>query len=354
MPPKRKLFNDNEEQFIIESPIKSVISENNTRKKRARIIIEQAPAVNNIKDLIALGKTLKFYKNIDVMTLWEIVPYLEDLDRMVGMNSLKETIFYQIIYYLQNMHSRNKNQEYLHTVITGNAGCGKTSVAKIIGKIYTNLGILSKRDNTFTIGYRDDFVAEYVGQTAIKTRKFLEGCLGGVLFIDEVYSLGPGRKDKDSFSKEAIDTLNVFLSEHKNDFCCIVAGYKEEIKNCFFSVNQGLERRFPWRHNIEEYNDEDLYNIFLKIIMDTKWELIDDVSKEYIIQLIKNNKELFKHTGGSIETFISKLKMVHSKRVFSLDKDVKFKFSKEDMENAIKESKKHSDITKKPNYDYYT
>jgi len=347
--PKRKVL-DNDVTELFESP--QLIIDN--KKKRPKLMIEQAPSVNNIKDLIAIGKTLKIYKNIDNVTLWQIVPYLEELDKMVGMNSLKETVFYQVLYYLQNMHSRNKNQEYLHTIITGNAGCGKTTIAKIMGKLYTNLGVLSKRDNTFTIGYRDDFVAEYVGQTAVKTRKFLESCLGGVLFIDEVYALGPGQKDKDSFSKEAIDTINVFLSEHKNDFCCIVAGYKDEIKKCFFSVNQGLERRFPWRHDIEEYSEEDLYRIFIKMIEDTKWELTEEITKQFIIQIIKDNRDLFKHTGGSIETFISKLKMIHSKRVFPLGKEVKFKFTKEDLNNCITEVKKHSEKKIKANYDYYT
>jgi SpoVK/Ycf46/Vps4 family AAA+-type ATPase len=347
--PKRKVL-DNDVTELFESPELVIVN----KKKRPKLIIEQAPPVNNIKDLIAIGKTLKIYKNIDNVTLWQIIPYLEELDKMVGMNSLKETVFYQVLYYLQNMHSRNKNQEYLHTIITGNAGCGKTTIAKIMGKLYTNLGVLSKRDNTFTIGYRDDFVAEYVGQTAVKTRKFLESCLGGVLFIDEVYALGPGQKDKDSFSKEAIDTINVFLSEHKNDFCCIVAGYKDEIKRCFFSVNQGLERRFPWRHDIEEYSEEDLYRIFIKMIDDTKWELTEEVTKQFIIQIIKDNRDLFKHTGGSIETFISKLKMIHSKRVFPLEKEVKFKFTIEDLDNCIKEVRKHSEKKAKVNYDYYT
>jgi SpoVK/Ycf46/Vps4 family AAA+-type ATPase len=264
---KRKIIYDSDDSDSRKSEIMFSPSPPATKKHKTlkpKLKFEDAPPVNSIKDLITLGKSLKFYKNIDVCVLWDILPYLEELDSMIGMKSLKETLFYQIIYYLQNMHSRNKNDEYLHTVITGGAGCGKTSISKIIGKIYTNLGILSKKNNNFTIGYRDDFVAEYLGQTAIKTRKFLEKCLGGVLFIDEVYSLGPGKNDKDSFSKEAIDTLCAFLSEHKNDFCCIVAGYKEEIHKCFLSVNQGLDRRFPWRHDIEEYSHPELAEIFLK------------------------------------------------------------------------------------------
>jgi len=320
--------------------------EENDKKKQKRIIpkliLENSPNVNNLKDLIEIGKTLKFYKNIDSIVLWEILPYIEELDNMIGMQSLKNTVFYQIIYYLQNMHQRNKNQEYLHTVITGNAGCGKTSVAKIIGKIYTNLNVLSNKNNSFKIGYRDDFIAEYLGQTAIKTREFLESCLGGVLFIDEVYSLGPGQKDKDSFSKEAIDTLCSFLSEHKNDFCCIVAGYKTDIKKCFFSVNQGLERRFPWRHDIDQYSETDLTEIFIKMVNETKWILHEEVEKKHITDCFKNNKDHFKHTGGSIETFISKLKMVHSKRVFSLEKELKFIINKEDIKNGLEEVKKHN------------
>ena len=132
---------------------------------------------------------------------------------MVGLEELKEMIYYQIIYYIQGMHLKNKEEEYLHSVILGpNFRTGKTTVAKIISKIYQGMGILSP-DSPFKIGRRDDFIAGYLGQTAIKTQK-LESCLGGVLFIDEVYSLGPGKDDKDSFSKEAVDVLCNFLSEH--------------------------------------------------------------------------------------------------------------------------------------------
>ena len=114
------------------------IGPENKKKKiiHPKLKIEMSPPVNNIKDLINIGKTLKFYKNIDVIILWQILPYLEELDAMIGMKSLKETVFYQIIYYLQNMHKKNKNEEYLHAVISGKPGCGKTTVAKIIGKVY--------------------------------------------------------------------------------------------------------------------------------------------------------------------------------------------------------------------------
>jgi hypothetical protein len=219
-----------------------------------------------------------------------------------------------------------------------------TEAAKIIGKLYQTMGILSPTGQ-FKIAYRDDLVAEYVGQTAIKTRKLLESCIGGILFIDEVYSLGSGNKEKDTFSKEAIDTLTGFLSEHKNNFCCIAAGYEEDIRRCFFDSNKGLERRFPWVHRINNYTDEELADITLKMIEHMKWEI--SLEKNDIVEVIKNNKEFFKYAGGDLETFLSKAKMTHAKRVFSLNQTEKFKFTKEDLENAIlmiKTSKKKSEV----------
>ena len=204
------------------------------KKKRHRPILklENAPPANTIHDLIELGKSIRFYKNIDTIMLWRITPYLEKLDKMIGMASLKESILFQVMYYLKGFHLKNKNEEYLHTMILGPPGHGKTEIARIIGELYQAMGILSP-SGPFKIAYRDDFVAGYLGQTAIKTKKLLKSCIGGVLFVDEVYSLGPGREDRDSFSKEAIETITGFLSDHKNDFCFIGAGYEEDVKKMF-------------------------------------------------------------------------------------------------------------------------
>lgn len=299
---------------------------------KQRVRLQDAPPVNSISDLIELGKTIKFYKNLDTIMLWRITPYLEELEKMVGMHSLKETIFYQVIYYLQGMHKKNDRQEYLHTVIYGPPGTGKTSVAHIIGKIYQAMNILSG-DGSFKIAHRDDFIAGYLGQTATKTKKLLKSSLGGVLFIDEVYALAPRKSDRDSFAKEAIDTLNAFLSENKSNFCCIIAGYEEEIRNCFFAMNRGLERRFPWVHTIPEYTSEELYNIFYKMVIEIGWNVAFD--KTILIDLFAKKKELFKNAGGDIETFISKCKMVHSRRVFTLGPEHKFVLTKKDIDNAI-------------------
>ena len=206
-----------------------------------------------------------------------------------------------------------------------------TTVARIIGKLYQAMGVLSK-EGVFKIAYRDDFVAEYLGQTAIKTKKLLNSCIGGILLIDEVYSLG-NKEGRDSYSKEAIDTITGFLSDHKNDFCCIIAGYEKEINECFFKVNRGLIRRFPWIHKIEPYNAVNLSNIAIMMIKNMKWDI--GIDEKAFVKLFEEHKDTFKYAGGDIETFLTKSKMLHAKRVFSLDKEHKFILTLEDFKNAI-------------------
>lgn len=208
-----------------------------------------------------------------------------------------------------------------------------TSVARIIGEIYKQMGVLSQ-DGIFKIAKREDFVAEYLGQTAIKTKKLLTSCLGGVLFIDEVYALGPGEKDSDSFSKEAIDTLNVFLSENSQSFCCIVAGYEDDVKRCFFSVNQGLERRFQWVHRIDNYTNEELADIFYKIVGDIGW--LHNIPREKLVNLLTRNENHFKKFGGDIEKFISKCKMCHAKRIFGEENPERLVLTMDDLNEAVK------------------
>jgi SpoVK/Ycf46/Vps4 family AAA+-type ATPase len=307
--------------------------------------LETAPEVFDIPSLIEIAQRRVRYLNLDAETLWKILPELTKLNNMIGMKDLKMTLFYQIVYYLQNMHMKGNN-EYLHAVITGPPGTGKTSVAEIIGNIYKNMGILSANAK-FTLAKREDFIAPYLGQTAIKTRLLLEQCVGGVLFIDEAYALGPGQKDKDSFSKEAIDTLNAFLSEHKNDFCCIIAGYEEDIERCFFQVNKGLERRFQWVHRIDEYSSFELALIMEKMIENIKWEI--NMTTKEISAFVDTNKKYFKNFGGDIETFLSKCKMAHARRVFSLEDQHRFVLVTEDLDGAKKLLEHNQLVSEKEN-----
>lgn len=348
--PKRRYESDSESD---EKPPPPVIK----KKKVVKPVIkfEELPQIKSLSELIAVAETNKWYKNINNVMLWEILPYLKELNNMIGMKTVKESIFFQIIYYLQELHLRNIEGDYLHTIITGKPGTGKTTVSKIIGNIYQRMGIFSSSQTPkFKIASRDDFVGEFLGSTAVKTKKLLTSCLGGCLFVDELYSLGPGQKDRDSYSKEAIDVINLFLSEHKNDFCFIGAGYKEDIEKCFFSVNQGLKRRFQWYHEIDDYNDDDLVEIFLKMVKEINW--INNVPKPDLILMFKEHKDLLKDGGGSCENLLSKIKVCHSMRVFGKDKNYKFVIVKEDITDAFNLIKKYNAVKQPPEktYSYYT
>jgi SpoVK/Ycf46/Vps4 family AAA+-type ATPase len=249
--------------------------------------------------------------NIDMEVIHRIKGPLRDLDSMIGMNELKNSVVDQIIYYVQNFHNLGKcDGDFMHTVIYGPPGTGKTEIAKIIGKIFSKLGILKK--GTFRKVTRSDLVAGYLGQTAIKTRDVIKNSLGGVLFIDEAYALGNSDK-RDSFAKECIDTLCEALSDHKDNIMVIIAGYEKELKECFFNYNNGLESRFTWRFKTDDYSHIELREIFIKKVNDAGWIIDEKILTE---KWFMDNKEYFKYYGRDMETLFAKTKICHSRRVF--------------------------------------
>ena len=279
--------------------------------------------------------------NINMKSLHAIKPSLIDLQNMIGMHSIKENIVDQILYFIQDLHNISpNNSDYMHAVIYGPPGTGKTEVAKIMGKIFSNLGMLKK--NVFKKVTRDDLVAGYLGQTALKTKDVIKECIGGVLFIDEAYALG-NKEKRDSFSKESIDTICEALSDHKKDLMCIIAGYEQELKDCFFSYNPGLESRFTWKFKIDDYNPNELRLIFEKKITDNNWSLKEDLSDEWF----EKNKEFFSFFGRDMETLFSKVKIAHSRRVFCLPKEEKTKISIKDLEKGFEIYKKMGDSEKR-------
>ena len=285
--------------------------------------------VSNITDLIELGKMYdsnkKVYYNIDLFTLSKLVEPLEKLNSMIGLDNVKENIVGQIIYHLQDLDKNDDNM--MHTVIQGSPGVGKTMLGQILGDIYFNMGIIkgnkrgrnSNKKYEFKIVKRSDLIAKYLGQTAAKTQKVIDSCKGGVLFIDEAYSLG-NSEGRDSFSKECIDTLNQNLTENKGNFLCIIAGYKDALENCFFAYNDGLARRFTFRYTIDPYTEEELHAIFIKMVKDIKWTIKDE---DIPIKFFKENYDSFKNMAGDIETLIFNCKIEHGKRVFCLPKERK-------------------------------
>ena len=304
--------------------------------------------INSLDDLIQLGLDYgtkysvdKEY-NINLKTISELVEPLKNLNKLIGLKPIKKQIVELILFYTLNLD--DKNQDLLHTVIEGEPGTGKTELAQALSKVYLKMGILTK--DVFTKVRVSDLKGEYLGHSAAKTQKILEDTVGGVLFIDEAYSLGnsEGKHSKDVYSKEIIDLINQWLTEHKNDFICIIAGYKEDLKNSFFSFNDGLERRFPIRFSIEGYDSAELKDIFFKKVLENGWSIYEDALEE---KDIENNREYFKFNGGDMEVLFTKCKIAHAKNLLKIKDKPKKILDVEDIEEGIKLFKENPNVNER-------
>jgi len=309
--------------------------------------------INNLDDLLLLIDKYKIEPNIkyniNMKILHNIKEPLIELNNMIGIIELKNNITDQILYFLQELNKNKDNScDFMHTVIYGPPGTGKTEIAKIMGKIYSKIGILDK--GTFRKVTRADLVSGYLGQTALKTRDVIKDCLGGVLFIDEAYALGNNEK-KDSFSKECIDTLCEALSDHKHELMVIIAGYETELKECFFKYNQGLDSRFTWRFSTDEYKAEELYKIFLKKVNDIGWTIQED--SKINVDWFKKNMVYFKFFGRDMETLLAKTKIAHSKRVFCKPENEKRKINLADLNKGFEIYLKNDDVKNRKETDSF-
>ncbi len=245
--------------FLQSLPPKLELSSISQKRKSININI----TINCLQDLMDLCDahplSYEFEYNINMEAIHNIRHPISKLNNMIGMKSLKESIVDQILYFIQYFHIGSN--DFMHTVIYGPPGTGKTEISKLLGEIFSNLGVLkTKKWKKVT---RADLIAGYLGQTALKTKEVIKECLGGVLFIDEAYALGNSEK-RDSFAKECIDTLCEALSDHKENLMVIIAGYEKELKECFFEYNKGLDSRFTWRFKTDNYSYKELNQIFNK------------------------------------------------------------------------------------------
>lgn len=196
-----------------------------------------------------------------------------------------------------------------HLVFTGNPGTGKTTVARIIGKIYKALGVLSS--GHLVEVDRSDLVAGYVGQTALKTKEVVNKAKGGVLFIDEAYTL---KGEGNDFGQEAIDTLNKMMEDYRNDLVVIAAGYGDEMKP-FIDSNPGLRSRFRTFIDFPDYSGKELYNIFLGLLQKNRYMVTEDAGNCIYKYLM--NKELNKFNGNArdVRNMFENIIKLQSRRV---------------------------------------
>lgn len=331
----------------------------------ANIMIDNL--INTIKLLIDTNNNLGKFITKPIM----LIEGLTDLKNMIEMDNIKLTIIEQVKLLITNKSQNQSDHSHmLHCVISGKPGQGKTTVAKILGKIWCSLNIIKKPDTKkltnnytdileneiikydlklnklnkglitqsniiknlkknnkpdrvksiikdlkfnndtliniididieneqkeeiyempFIIATRDMLVGSYVGHTAPKTKAVLESALGGILFIDEAYSLFNGSNgSKDSFGEECLNVINEFMSLRSSEIIIIFAGYKDLLLNTIFKVQQGLHRRCMWFFEIEDYSVSALGLIFKKQLEQNNWVLDDNININKFFNKYKN------------------------------------------------------------------
>jgi len=235
------------------------------------------------------GKDISTMSNEQLMTIEDQdIPYeapktvdysecLKKLDGLVGLAGVKKEISNLAAFLnLQIKRGETNTFQGKHYVFTGNPGTGKTTVARIMTDVFKTLGIVSR--GQLVEADRAKLVAGYSGQTAIKTNQLVDQAIGGVLFIDEAYTLKSN--DSDSFGSEAIDTLLKRLEDDRGKFICIVAGYTEQMHD-FIDTNPGLKSRFTQTIHFDDYTPDELTQIFLNLAKEKSFT-IDEPTKAAI------------------------------------------------------------------------
>lgn len=333
-------------------------------------------SVNTIADLLQIINTYPYSDsneyNINLKMLHTIKDELEQLNSMIGIHSLKTALLDQLLYYIQGFHLLDDSGDYKHTVLYGPPGSGKTEIAQILGKMYSKMNVIQRpppqqQSNNLSCSGNDfasifgitkkeeakyactafkkitraDLIAGYLGQTALKTRAIINECLGGVIFLDEAYSLGT-KEGGDSFSKECVDILCESLSNHKKHLMFIIAGYEKELSDGFFALNPGLNSRFVWRFNIDNYTYKDLWQIFeLKVKQSNGWSLHSDITNAVGEAWFKQHFNDLPGLGRDVESLLFKIKIAHSRRIYGADESIKHIITMDDINKGMSILQKH-------------
>ena len=221
---------------------------------------------------------------------------MEELNSLVGLKSVKQDLTNLInlvkIRKLREERGMKQPDITLHLVFSGNPGTGKTTVARLLAKIYKVLGVVS--EGQLIEVDRSNLVAGYIGQTATQTAEIVESAIGGILFIDEAYTLIKSGDEKD-FGQEAVDTLLKLMEDNRDDLIVIVAGYTDKMEQ-FVNSNPGLKSRFNKYIFFSDYSGDELTSIYDSMAKKQEYDLDDEASKyvnEYLTKRAKAHEENF-------------------------------------------------------------
>jgi len=263
---------------------------------------------------------------------------LTELNRMIGLTDVKEMVveMYALaqIFKKRVQEKLKTNNISWHMIFKGNPGTGKTTVARIIGRLFKEIGLLSKGHMVEV--ERADLVGEYIGHTALKTREQIKKAVGGILFVDEAYSLARGG-EKD-FGREAIDVIVKASEDYRDNLIIILAGYFEEM-NYLLEQNPGLKSRFPIEITFPDYSEEELFQIAEKFMEDWEYRFTPEASfyLKHKLNLLDKNKKS-SGTARLVRNIIEKAIRRQAVRLLGKNKVTKddlLLLEKEDLEKAF-------------------
>lgn len=271
------------------------------------------------------------------------------LGEIIGLENVKDFVRTQYAFHIANEKRRKAGikidtTQSLNMIFTGNPGTGKTTIARIVASMLRDMGMLKSGHLIETD--RGGLVAEYAGQTASKTEEVFKGALGGILFIDEAYSLS---NESGGFGKEAIETLVKLIEDYRGEIVVILAGYQKEMAD-FMKSNSGLESRFPLVIDFPDYKSDELYKIALKMISDRGFSIIEDAKSVLKEQVEYAHKISTTQSGNGrmMRNMIEKIMLNQSERIAAVEdisKDELSEITSQDIE-AVKATKTAYDIEK--------
>lgn len=292
---------------------------------------------NSLKKVTDAGDKIMISNEGITSSTRSLKEVLYDFDKLIGLEQVKLELNTLINLAQINKIRKQKNLPVVptskHLVFSGNPGTGKTTVARLLAEIYGGIGLLSK-GHLLEVG-RSELIGEYVGQTAMKTREVIKKAIGGILFIDEAYSLAQGGKE--DYGKEAIVELLKEMENNRDDLVVIVAGYSKQMQE-FIDINPGLKSRFNKYIDFKDYTPNELLEIFKLYLNENGYESTTELNLDILNYFFSIDITKFANARG-VRNLFEKMIEQQANRIINYfnisTNDLKL-LTKEDFNNAIK------------------